>query len=802
MVGDKVRVLLIGGTQNDFSLARSLLCEIDETHYDLDWITSFDDGLDSVKRAEHDVLLVDADLGEHTGIEFIGQAQAVGCQAPIIVLSSAGSPEADAEAVKAGAADSLTKRGTDAVRLDHSVRQALERQHLLSSLDREKYLLQALLETLPDAIYFKDTRSRFIRVSRELAGKFGIDDAAQVIGKTDADFFTSEHAQDALNDERSLMRSEQPVLIKEEKETWPDGHVNYVSTTKLPLTDRQGHIVGTFGVSRDITERKRTEVALREAKEEAEAANAAKSEFVANMSHEIRTPMNAIIGMTELVLDSGIKDTQREYLTMVRDSAESLMSIINDILDFSKIEAGKLDLFPEAMEVRRTLSDTLKSLAVRAGRKELELLCDIASDVPNGVAADVGRLRQIIVNLVGNAIKFTSEGEVALRVELLSETDDDVELKFAVADTGIGIAPDKLEAVFEAFEQADSSTTRRFRGTGLGLSISSRLVEMMGGRLSVDSVENVGSTFHFSIRLPKATPETVVKQKVDPSVVKGLEVLVVDDNATNRRILDEMLRGWQMRPTTVASAAEAITAMNTAVEEKRPFHVVVSDDNMPETDGITLIEKLRADGRYDDVIILMLSSGGFRDHAERAKQARVVAQLLKPANPLELFDALVSAVVRTSDDDEAPVEERPPMLLSDRHLHVLVVEDSRVNQKLATALLEKHGHTTDTAGDGVEAIEAVFSKDFDLVLMDVQMPVMDGFDATIEIRRREKDTDRHLPIVAMTAHAMKGDREKCIESGMDEYVPKPIRPQELFLSMHNALEAAGQMKQEAGTDAA
>ncbi len=800
MAGDQVRVLMVGGTQNDFNLVRALLCQIDDTNYDLDWVTSFSDGLDAIKREEHDVLLVDNDLGQHSGVEFIGQAHDVGCQAPIIVLSSASSYETHVAAVKAGAADSMTKSEIDAVRLDRSMRHALERQHLLSTLDREKYLLEALLENLPDAIYFKDTRSRFLRVSRELAGKFGIDDPVQVIGKTDADFFSSEHAQEALDDERALMRLEQPVLVKEEKETWPDGRINYVSTTKLPLYDRRGRIVGTFGMSRDITARKHAEVALREAKEEAEAANRAKSEFVANMSHEIRTPMNAIIGMTELVLDSGLKDTQREYLTMVRDSAESLMSIINDILDFSKIEAGKLDLFPEPIDVRKTLSDTLKSLAVRAGRKELELLCDIGTDVPPGVAADVGRLRQIIVNLVGNAIKFTSEGEVALRVGLVSETDDDVELKFAVTDTGIGIPPDKLEAVFEAFEQADKSSTRRFRGTGLGLSISSRLVEMMGGRLQVESVENVGSTFHFTIRLPKAIPEFVEKHRVDASVVKDLRVLVVDDNATNRRILDEMLRGWEMLPTMVPSAADAIKAMKAAVKAREPFHVMVTDDHMPETDGITLIEKLRAESQFDDVVILMLSSGGFRDHGERAKQARVVAQLLKPANPIELFEALVSAVVKTSDGEEVVVEERPPMLLSDRHLHVLVVEDSKVNQKLATALLEKHGHTSSTAEDGREAIEAVFREDFDLVLMDVQMPVMDGFEATTEIRRREEGTGKHVAIVAMTAHAMKGDREKCIESGMDEYVPKPIRPEELFTSMYHALETAAQAK--ADTDAA
>jgi two-component system, sensor histidine kinase and response regulator len=661
------------------------------------------------------------------------------------------------------------------------LRDITDRKEAQQALEQEKYLLYMLMNHLPDSIYFKDSESRFLRISQALADRFGLKSPGESVNKTDFDFFSEEHARQTMKDERDLMRTGNPVLSKEEMETWPDGSQTWAITSKLPLYDRQGRIVGTFGISRDITDQVLARQVLREAKEAAEAANRAKSDFLANMSHEIRTPLNAIIGMTELVLDTELTQPQRDYLTMVWESGESLLSIINDILDFSKIEAGKLELDRAPIRLREHLGDILKTFALRAHRKGLELACHVAPDVPDPLIGDPGRLRQIVANLVGNAVKFTDHGEVVLSVNCESQTGREARLHFSVRDTGIGISEDKQTVIFNAFEQADSSTTRRFGGTGLGLAIASKLVELMGGRIWVDSDLNQGSTFHFTARFERSAFDS--EQKQQPVQIRGTKVLVVDDNATNRQILEETLQTWGMKAVTASGAAEAVAAMQHARESGEPFSLVLTDVNMPETDGFALAEQIKQTPDLSSTVILMLTSGDRPGEIARCSAVGAAAYLMKPIKQSELFDAVMLALGVTAAADDEPHLLPSPEAGRHRPLNVLLAEDSIANQRLALGLLEKWGHSVVVAQNGREALAALEVHSFDLVLMDVQMPEMDGLEATAAIRRREAQTGRHIPIIAMTAHALKGDREQCLAAGMDDYVAKPIRARELYAAI-------------------
>ncbi len=648
-----------------------------------------------------------------------------------------------------------------------------------AALEKERYLLKALMDHLPHNIYFKDTASRFLRVNKAMTTFFHLHDAAEVVGKTDFDYFTEEHARQARADEEEVMETRKPLVDKEEKETWPDGSCTWASTTKLPLCDEQGQVIGTFGVSRDITERKLAAEALRQAKETAEAASRAKSDFLANMSHEIRTPLNAIIGMTELVLDTELNESQREYLKMVVESGDALLALINDILDFSKIEAGKLDFEQAAFDLRESLGDTMKSLAYRAHTKGLELACRIQTDVPAILVGDVGRLRQVIVNLVGNAIKFTHDGEVVLEVRPRTVEENRAELLFLVSDTGIGIPREKQATIFAAFEQVDSSMTRRFSGTGLGLAISSRLVEFMGGRIWVESAEGTGSKFQFTAWFDRARAEELETPQRPMIAVGGTRVLIVDDNATNRRILEEMLNNWQMRPRSAPDAITALEMLRRAYAAGKPFTLVLTDANMPEMDGFSLAEKVKQDANLGSTVIMMLTSGDRPGDVARCEQLGVAAYLLKPIKQSELFDAIALALgVTAAEDEVAAGHDAGELTLPP--LKILLAEDSLVNQKLAVGLLQRHGHQVLVANHGREVLAALESHPVDLILMDIQMPEMDGLEATRAIRSREKRVGGHMPIVAMTAHAMKGDRRRCLEAGMDEYLAKPIRARQLF----------------------
>lgn len=642
-------------------------------------------------------------------------------------------------------------------------------------IDRQKQYFESLVLNSPVAIVVLDPEERIVSTNPAFERLFGYQNA-DVVGVRLDDLITDEESRtEAEHYTQQVMSNSVHVIGRRCRK---DRSLVDVEILGVPVFV-DGSKAGALAIYHDVT-------GLLQARHDAEEANRAKSEFLANMSHEIRTPMNGVIGMLDLALDTPLSIEQRDYLQTALQSAEALLSLLNDILDFSKIEAGRLEIETIGFNLRNLVEDVGYTLAIRAQDKGLELACLVHPDLKTNLLGDPNRVRQVLVNLVGNAIKFTHRGEIVIRTEPLEEDRTTVKIRFSVQDTGIGIPPARQAAVFERFTQVDGSTTRKYGGTGLGLTISKQLIEAMSGNMGLSSALGVGSTFWFDLAFQKQ-PEEDIPQVVAPLTsldLQGIRILCVDDNQTNRTILARMVDGFGCRIDTVTSGAKALEMMQLAHRSRSPYQIVLLDMQMPGMDGEQTARAIKADPALKDAKIIILTSMGKRGDAARLEVLGCSGYLMKPVKQQMLSEAIVAVLGRTEKGESLLVTRHS--LRENRHVNqrVLLAEDNPINQKLAVVLLQKSGYSVDTADTGEQALELVKRGQYGAVLMDVQMPEMDGLEATRLIRSWERENGRHIPIIAMTAHAMHGDRERCLEAGMDDYISKPLEPKALF----NALD--------------
>ena len=654
----------------------------------------------------------------------------------------------------------------------------------LSQRERAEAKFQDLLESSSEATILVNHEGRITLCNSRAASLFGysrpelMNQILEILLPVSARGIHPSHRADFFHDPRIRPMGAGLDLFAKRK----DGTEFPVEISLSPLHAEEGILVSALII--DVTKRKKFEQDLKDAKEAAEAASLAKSTFLATMSHEIRTPMNGILGMTELVLDTELTPDQRENLSLVRVSAESLLSIVNDVLDFSKIEAGKMDLESIPFNLRDSLGETVKPLSFRANQKGLELILDIDAAVPDALTGDPGRIRQVLINLVGNSIKFTEKGEIFITVKEESRRDNVTMLHFAVRDTGVGIPQDKQAKVFEAFSQADGSMARKYGGSGLGLAICTKLVGMMGGRIWLESTPGAGSTFHFTTQLIAQDNLAQSRERLPVEQLHGLRALIVDDNLTNRKLLISTLTRWGVQTMAVEGGSPALEELRHAKNSGLPYSLILVDGQMPEMDGFMLAGIIRKDPQPIPGTIMMLTSSGQMGDGARCRELGISAYLVKPIRQRELFDAILTALNRNPEETNQLVT-RHSLREERTRLRVLLAEDNAINQRLAVRLLEKRGYFVHVSGTGKEALRELERETYDLVLMDIQMPEMNGFEATVAIREKEKHTGGHIPIIAMTANALKGDEEACLAAGMDGYVSKPIRTQEMFNTIEN-----------------